>query len=149
MNLADVLLEEAVLPHLAATTKKGVLAELAAPLLALHPELDGEDVLRILYAREALGSTAVGDGVAIPHGKVAVLRVPALSVGRSVGGVDFGSPDKVPCALFFLVLTPEDGAGQHLRLLAQLARRAKDPLFRSQALLAPGRSALWQAVMAP
>lgn len=149
MNIGDILSEDAILPDLKATTQDAVLEELVTPLLKQHPELDRNDVVKTLCDREKMGSTAVGDGVAIPHGKVPCLSTVALAVGRSRGGIDFHAPDKELCHLFFLILTPESGAGLHLRLLAQIARRAKDPVFRSEMLLAESRGQLWQTLTAP
>lgn len=149
MMLADILPREAVLPELAAETREAVLAELVAPLVSLHPEVKGVDLVRALCNRENMGSTAVGDGVAIPHGKVPNLTTVALAVGRSRNGVPFAAPDGQPCHIFFLILAPEQGAGQHLRLLAQIARRVKDPVFRSEVLLAENREQLWQTLTTP
>lgn len=149
MNLVEILPEEAVLPELKAETQADVLAELVAPLLELHPELKRFDLVTALCEREKMGTTAVGDGVAIPHGKVLGLTSVALVVGRSRRGIDFFAPDKEPCHIFFLILAPEQGAGQHLRLLAQIARRAKDSVFRSEILLAESRKQLWQILTAP
>ncbi|MDL2207312.1 PTS sugar transporter subunit IIA [Desulfovibrio sp. OttesenSCG-928-F20] len=149
MNIAEYLPAEAVLADLKARNSDEVLAELAAPLLNLHPELEQFDLMRVLHEREELGSTAVGEGVAIPHGKVPGLHKPALAVGRSNLGIDFAAPDKGLCHLFFLILVPESGAGQHLRLLAQLARRVKDPVFRSELLLAENSEQLRHVLTAP
>lgn len=149
MNIAEYLPEEAVLPELDARTSDAVLAELAAPLQPLHPELGDFDLVRVLREREELGSTAVGDGVAIPHGKVPGLQSLVLAMGRSKDGIEFSAPDGKPCRLFFLILSPESGAGQHLRLLAQIARKVKDPIFRSELLLAKNRYQLHQALTAP
>lgn len=149
MNIADYLSEKAVLPDMKAQNKDEALAELAAPLLALHPELAGSDLVHVLCEREKLGSTAVGDGVALPHGKVPGLTRLALAMGRSQDGVDFAAPDKGLCRLFFLILAPEGGAGQHLRLLAQIARRVKEPVLRSELLLAESREQLYHALLTP
>lgn len=149
MNIAEILPENAVLPDLRAETREAVLAELAAPLVALHAEIKDFDLGRALCEREKLGSTAVGEGVAIPHSKVPGLASLALAVGRSQKGVDFTAPDGELCHLFFLILAPVQGAGLHLRLLAQIARRAKDPVFRSEMLLAETRRQLWQTVTNP
>lgn len=149
MNINELLSQDAVLADLTAKTKTELLAELAAPLIVLHPELQSVDVLSILCQREELGSTAVGEGVAIPHGKVPVLSHLALAFGRSRAGIDFSAPDNQPCHLFFLILVPENGAGQHLRLLAQISRRARDPVFRHEVRLAEDAAQLWQAMMAP
>lgn len=149
MNLAEILPREAVLPNLAARDRDSLLAEMTAALQKLHPELAAVDLAGILREREELGSTAMGDGVAIPHGKVAGIDRALLAVGRSPDGVDFNAPDNRLCHVFFLILAPESEAGAHLRLLAQLARRLKDPVFRSEMLLAETREQLWQAVTAP
>ncbi len=150
MNLAEILPQEAVLPELEGQSLEAVLEELTGPLLVLHPEIAGFDVVKALCERENMGSTAVGEGVAIPHGKVPGLHSIALAVGRSRDGVDFKAPDKALCHIFYLILAPaEGGAGPHLRLLAQIARRAKDPVFRSEVLLAESRAQLWQTLTAP
>ncbi len=149
MNIDEILPQDAVLPELRAETKADALAELVAPLLVQHPELRAVDVVSILLQRESLGSTAVGEGIAIPHGKVPGLPKMMLAVGRSRNGIDFSAPDHHPCHIFFLILMPEQGAGQHLRLLAQLARRAKDPVFRHEVTLAETASQIRQAIVAP
>lgn len=149
MNISEILSRDAVLAELTAETKTELLAELAAPLVVLHPELRSVDVVSILCEREELGSTAVGEGVAIPHGKVPALSHLALAVGRSQAGIDFSAPDHQLCHLFFLILAPENGAGQHLRLLAQILRRAKDPVFREEVSLADNAAQLWQVLAAP
>ena len=149
MNIGELLSQDAVLAELKAETKTDVLAELVTPLRVLHPELRSIDVVSILSQREALGSTAVGEGIAIPHGKVPGLSNLCLAVGRSLKGIDFSALDGHPCHLFFLILMTEQGAGQHLRLLAQIARRAKEPVFRREVQLAETAGQLWQVLIAP
>ena len=149
MNIADYLHKDAVLPELASTDMDGVLGELTGSLEKLYPELASVDPVRILQEREAMGSTAVGEGIAIPHGKVSGLPTVVLAVGRSLDGVECNAPDGRPCHVFFLILAPEHGAGPHLRLLAQIARRVKDPVYRSELLLAQTRDQLWQTLSAP
>ncbi len=148
MDLAEFLTEGGVLPFMRAADKQEAVAELAAPL-AVRFGLDSGVLVGILMAREALGTTAVGDGVAVPHGKVPGLAAPALAVGRSPDGVDFEAPDGEPCRIFFLILAPEGGVGVHLKLLSQIARRAKDPDFRAELLAAPDASRMLQVVTAP
>ena len=149
MNIGELLSRDAVLADLKGKTKTDVLTGLVAPLLVLHPELRSVDVVSVLNQREELGSTAVGEGVAIPHGKVPGLSRLLLAVGRSSEDIDFNAPDGQPCRIFFLILVPEHGAGQHLRLLAQIARRAKDPVFRREVLLTETADQLWQTLVAP
>ena len=148
MDLSEFLTESCVLPAMRADAKEAVVAELAAPLAARFG-LNSDELTGILMAREALGTTAVGHGVAVPHGKVPGLASPALGMGRTLAGIDFDADDKEPCRLFFMILVPEGGAGVHLKLLAQIARRAKDPDFRAELLVAQGASGLMQIIMAP
>lgn len=149
MDITAILPQDAVLPELKAETRDAVLEELCVPLVELHPELEGVDLLQLLKEREALGSTAVGDGVAIPHGKVPGLSRLVLAAGRSRKGIDFLSPGGSACHILFLILAPKEGAGQYLRLLAQLAKRAKEPAFRSEIMLAKNREQLWHTITAP
>ncbi len=131
-----------------AATREDVLTELVEPLVAARPWLDRHALVDSLREREHMGSTAMGNGVAIPHGKAAGLESALLVFGRSREGVAFSSSEK-DCHIFFLILAPEEEAGQHLRLLAQIARRAKDPVFRSEVLLAGNREQLWRVLVAP
>lgn len=149
MQLSEFITRESILPNLLSTTREGVLAELVKPLLQQQPVLKSVNILAALCEREKLGSTAVGDGVAIPHCKVPVEARLSLGVGRSRAGVHFHAPDKRLCHIFFVILAPENRAGQHLRLLTYIARKAKDPVFRSEVLLSQNREQIWQAVTAP
>lgn len=149
MIITEYLNKEAVLPHLLAKTRNDVMAEMVMPLVHLQPALADYDVVAALCERERLGSTAVGEGVAIPHCKVPVASKLALAVGKSTAGIDFNAPDKELCRIFFLILAPDNMAGQHLRLLAHIARRVKDSVFRSEILLSQSREQMWQTVIAP
>lgn len=150
MNLAALLAKEAVITDLAASTRQGVLSELVDPVLKQHPDLKKSDLVAALGHREDMGSTAVGAGVALPHCKSPGLDQITLAAGRSRRGVAFGQPPgNELCHIFFLILAPENEAGQHLRVLAQLARRAKDPVFRSDLLLAENSEQMWQVITAP
>ncbi len=143
MQLADYLDRELILPDLQTDSKPEVLRELLSPLREKAPHLDLDKAHEILLEREKLGSTGIGNGVAIPHGKVDEMEDIVLIVGRSSKGVDFGAQDGEPCTVFFLVLAPENIAGTHLRLLAQISRLLKDPAFRSSFQEARGAGALW------
>jgi PTS system nitrogen regulatory IIA component len=93
-----------------------------------------------------LNSTALGDGVAIPHGKLPGVRRVIAAFARSKAGVDFQSLDGKPTHLFFLLVAPEDSAGAHLKALARISRLLKDPSFRSRLLEAPDAKALWATI---
>ena len=144
MRLADYLRQEFVLDDLKAQNKEDVLAELVAPLSFHWPELDLVKAKRVLLDRENLGTTGIGDGVAIPHGKLVALGEIVIVVGRSLGGVDFEALDHKPCRIFFLVLAPEHVAGQHLRILAQISRLLSDESFRRGFLEASDGQSLWE-----
>ena len=130
MHISDFLCPACIIADLAGSTKDQVLLELAGA--AAHADLDREAVHAVLLERERLGTTAVGNGYAIPHGKLRNLDKMVLTFARSVGGVDFAAPDNIPCRFFFTVLAPEGAAGQHLGLLGSIARLAKDATFTNR-----------------
>jgi len=144
MQLADYLDKDLILPDLKSSTKPDVLEELLAPLREKGWELDGNKARDILLEREKLGSTGIGNGVAIPHGKMEELENIVLVVGRSLQGVDFDALDQEPCTIFFLVLAPENVAGTHLRLLAHISRLLKDPEFQGSFMEARNREGLFR-----
>jgi PTS system nitrogen regulatory IIA component len=146
MRITDVLADTDLLPDLAASTKEELIAELALLVAAHHPEIDGGRLVQALEDRERLNSTALGDGVAIPHGKLPGLRRVVAAFGRSREGVDFNSLDGKPTHLFFLLVAPEDSAGAHLKALARISRLLKDEGFRSRLLDAPDAAALYQTI---
>lgn len=146
MKIEDILAEDLVIPALAARTKPDVLQELAAMVTARHPELDRARLVQALEDRERLNSTALGDGVAIPHGKLPGIKRVFAAFGRSPAGVDFQSLDGRPTHLFFLLVAPEDSAGAHLKALARISRLLKDAAFRERLLQAPDAAALWATI---
>ncbi len=143
MQLGEYLDSELLVYELAASTKNGVLAELVEPLTCKYPHLDATEIVRILQDREMLGTTGIGDGIAIPHGKVPDLERIVVVVGRSSAGIDFEALDYKLCSVFFLVLAPEQAAGTHLRILAQISRLLKDKAFREAFSGVTSKDALW------
>jgi PTS system nitrogen regulatory IIA component len=140
--IAGLLQPEDIFPDLAAGTKEEVLAELAAGVAGHYPGLDRDKITAILLERERLGSTGIGDGIAIPHGKLGRLEQPVLAFGRSRKGVAFSALDGKPVKLFFLLLAPEEAAGIHLKMLARISRILKDPAVRARLLEAPDVAAM-------
>lgn len=132
MRIEDILAEDMIVPALHADTKAGILAELAGTVADQHPEVDRARLLSALQDREKLNSTALGDGVAIPHGKLAGIKRVFAAFGRSVHGVDFESLDGKPTHLFFLLVAPEESAGAHLKALARISRLLKNDEFRAR-----------------
>ena len=148
MKIEDILSEDLVLADLGAHSKPEVLVELADALTTRHQELnlDKARLVGALEDRERLNSTALGDGVAIPHGKLPGLRRVLAAFGRSRAGVDFQSLDGKPTHLFFLLVAPEDSAGAHLKALARISRLLKDPGFRTRLLEAPDAQTIWTII---
>jgi PTS system nitrogen regulatory IIA component len=130
MKLVEILSPDAILVDLAAQTKKEVLAELCGLLGKTGKLPDPKAMVHILEEREALGSTGIGQGVAIPHGKAPSIKAQAAALGISRRGVDFDSLDGEPVHIVFLLIAPPDAAGNHLKALAKVSRLLKDKFFR-------------------
>jgi len=147
MRLTDLLNEKAIISDLAGSHKKEVLSELCQAV-AQDEGLDPEPLLRVLLEREKLGSTGIGDGVAIPHGKSDDIGSIFVAFGRSRDGVDFESMDGQPVHLFFLILAPGDSTGAHLKVLAKVSRLLKDESFRDKLGKAQDRKAIYDLIAA-
>lgn len=129
-----MLKAEFIIGELKATNKRDVLAELIAVIAKEEGSFDPEAMLRVFLEREQLGSTGIGDGIAIPHGKLAGLDETVLAFGRSRKGIAFEALDGKPVHLFFLLAAPENSAGRHLKALARISRMLKDGVFRKKLL---------------
>ena len=146
MKITDILPETLVIPTLNGKTKQEVLRELAEAMAAEHSELDAQRLDQVLWERERLGSTAIGDGIAIPHGKLSGLHTVLGAFARHASGVDFESLDGQPTKLFFLLVAPDDSVGQHLKALARVSRLLKDASFRAQLMAAQDRHDLYRLI---
>ncbi len=146
MRITGLLQLEDILADLSAETKEELLRELAEHVAVRHPDLDRAELLNVLMERERLGSTGIGDGIAIPHGKLKRLEKPLLAFGRSRKGVDFHALDHKPVHLFFLLLAPEAAAGTHLKMLARISRILKDPALRRTLFEAPDSATIYAAI---
>ncbi len=146
MRIQDIVPPEAVVDGLRAETKEGVLRELSEAVCRRVPALSPARLTAILMEREGLGSTGIGEGVAIPHGKVPGIDRLVAAFGRSREGVQFASLDGKPARLFFLILAPENSAGMHLKALARISRLLKDERFRGRLLSAEGAEGLSQVL---
>ncbi len=129
MRILDFLGSSAIIGSMKATSKEEALAELVGPILEANPDLDKKQLLQTILEREKLGSTGLGGGVAIPHGKFDGLDKLAASFGRSQKGIDFSSMDNKPAHLFFMLIAPKNCAGDHLKALARISRLFKDPIL--------------------
>jgi nitrogen PTS system EIIA component len=148
VKITDFLSSEAIIPDLAGPDKQAVLQELAEKFPLTDGALSAKRVREVLVEREKISTTAIGEGVAIPHGKLAnVDRVHAV-FARSSTGVDFASLDGEPTHLFFALIAPEDGAADHLKALARISRLLKDTALRARLLKAESAKELFDIIAA-
>jgi PTS system nitrogen regulatory IIA component len=132
MKVMDILARDAVILDLGVQTKREVLAEMASALAKVEPQIEADRLLEVLLEREALQSTGIGEGVAIPHGKMVGLDRLVASFARSHEGVDFEAIDGQRTHHFFLLVVPEHSGGQYLKALARISRFFRDPTFRQR-----------------
>lgn len=142
MKITEFLREDLLLADLPHKDKSGALADLVQPLAEKYG-LSPPKLLEVLLDRERLGSTGIGEGVAIPHGKLPGLSGLLASFGRSKEGVDFAAIDGRPTSLFFVLFAPENSAGIHLKALARISRIFKSPQFRQSIMDAPDAKAIY------
>ena len=146
MKITDILSSDMVIADLKGTTKPDVLNELARALASKYKEIPLGDLMAVLAERERLGSTAIGDGIAIPHGKLRGVTKIIGAFGRHASGVDFDSLDGDPSQLFFVLVAPEDSASLHLKALARVSRLLKEPSFRDHLLAASDPAELYRLI---
>ncbi|MFH1777853.1 MAG: PTS sugar transporter subunit IIA [Candidatus Omnitrophota bacterium] len=130
MKIMDFLSPKAITANLNSETKKAVIEELSDLLVKAGELKDKEKMIKVLIDREALGSTGIGQGVAIPHGKFDGVKKLVAAFGVSRKGVEYDSLDGEKVHIFFLLVAPEDAAGPHLKALARISRLLKDKYFR-------------------
>jgi len=147
VNIQDMLKEDFIIEDLKSKTKKEVLVELSDVFLRGNVDIDRDSVIEVLMEREKLGSTGIGDGIAIPHGKLMGLEDLVVSFGRSSMGVDFDSLDGGPVHIFFLLMAPENSAGQHLKALAKISRMLKDVSFRESLTTAESSKEIYNLIV--
>ncbi len=146
MKIVDLIKRDMVVPALTGTDKKAILEELAVYMAGHHTRIDRAMLAKVLIEREALASTAIGEGVAIPHGKLSSVGEIVACLGRATAGVEFDSMDGHPTYLFFVLVAPESSTGAHLKALARISRVFKDPEFRRRLLAAPDAEAMYSVV---
>lgn len=136
MKLSSIILKENILPRLESRDRRGVLREMSQLLAKVEPGLKEEEVYNLLEEREKLGSTGIGCGVAIPHGKIPSAKKMLGCFGKSVEGIDFQSQDGELAHLFFVLIAPENVSGLHLKVLSRLSRMLKSKAVREQFMAA-------------
>jgi PTS system nitrogen regulatory IIA component len=146
-TLKDLLRGDLIIADIKAIDKVGVIREFAAHLSAFGRVRDADELARVLMERESMGSTGIGDGVAIPHGKLHGMDDVVVAFGRSHRGVDYQSLDDKPAYLFFLLVTPDDSPGEHLKMLARISRILKNPVLREKLRIVSDRRELHQLIL--
>ena len=127
--------------------KSDVLAEMSRHLAGVQSGVDPEVLRRVLEERELLASTAIGDGIAIPHGKLDSVGRLVGALGRAVDGIEFESIDGKPTNLVFMLVAPASSTGVHLKALARLSRLFRDGDFRTRLLEAPTAESMYQVIV--
>lgn len=147
MRLADVLSEEHIITGLEAGEKRDLLDKMVSRAASLDNAVEKDAVLKAILEREELGTTGIGHGVAIPHGRIKGLRELMVFFGRSEKGVDYDSMDRMPVHLFFLIMAPENSAAAHLKVLASISNLLKNQELRLKLMNANGRSEIYRAIV--
>ena len=148
MELGDLITPEAVIPSLQADTKKQVLQELADKAATLTG-LASRDIFETLMQRERLGSTGVGRGIAIPHGRVPALKGIFSMFARLEAPIDFEALDEERVDLIFLLLAPEHAGADHLKALARISRLLREPQSIERLRGSHDRAALYAVLTKP
>lgn len=130
MKITDFLTEKTIFTDLMAQNKRELLQELVAPVAEMT-SIPADTIMKVLLERERLGSTGIGQGIGIPHGKLKELTSLVMACGICRQGVSFDALDGKPAYLFFLLLAPENNAELHLQMLAKLSKYLKMPAFRN------------------
>lgn len=146
MKISDFLNVESIIPALESRDKAAAIEEIAGGLASCHRELDKQKVLDVLRERERISTTAIGEGVAIPHGKLADADRVLAVFARSPEGVDFASLDGAPTHLFFALIAPENAAADHLKALARISRLLKDDVLRKRLMQAKDEHELYNII---
>jgi len=143
----DFLREDFIIEELESSNKQEVLEEIARNIQKGKKKYNQAAMVKVLIEREKLGSTGIGDSIAIPHGKLNGLDDLIVAFGRSRQGVEFNAMDGKPVNLFFLLMAPEQSKSEHLKVLARISRMLKDLNFRKSLMEAKSRNELYQIIV--
>ena len=146
MKILDYIKEEWVIPDLQGKDKRSILKELSSALVKPCQATSEEELVQVLLDREKLGSTGIGEGIALPHGRLKKLKQFFISFGRSIKGVEFDSIDGKPSHLFFLVMAPENSAVENLKLLGRIVALLKDVSFKKRLMEAQTQKEVFQII---
>lgn len=146
MKISHFLNKDSIIANLKATDKKGVIDEFAS-IISKTTTISAKEIAAILMEREQLGSTGIGGGIAIPHGKLELIEPIVIGFGLSQKGVEYDSLDNKPVHIFFLLLTSENSTGGHLRVLAQISKLLKMDEFKKGLLGAQSVDDIYEIIM--
>lgn len=132
MLVEEIITPERIACNVSVSSKKRLLELISDSLAKDHPMLNQQDIFESFIAREKLGSTALGHGVALPHGRVKLSKKTIGAFFQLEAGIDFDAEDRQPVDLIFAMLVPEESTDEHLKLLSQLAERFSSKEFRDQ-----------------
>jgi PTS system nitrogen regulatory IIA component len=136
MRLSAYLQRDLIVLDIKASTKVGALEELIGKMLPVRCDIDGESLLAVLMERESLGSTGIGNGLALPHALLDGLGEPVIIFGRSRTGIPFDSRDAMPVHLIMLIIADSGSLEMYLKILARLSRLLKDVSLRKRLMYA-------------
>ena len=145
MKILEVLPKEAIIADMKSKVKNEVIEELVASISKITGTNSAE-LIKVLLERERLGSTGIGGGIGIPHGKLKNLESLIMGFGLSRNGVEFESIDGRPTHLFFILLTPENSTGLHLKLLARISRLLKNESFKNKLMKATDSNQVYSII---
>jgi len=146
MKITDILKKNFIIEELISTNKEEVLEELSRSFQRGNIKFNLDAMVKVLMEREKLGSTGIGDHIAIPHGKLNGLDDLIVAFGRSSRGIDFDAIDGKPVNLFFLLVAPEQSTCQHLKAVARISRMLKNYHFRKSLMEAKSKDELYQII---
>ncbi|WP_300462874.1 PTS sugar transporter subunit IIA [Desulfobacula sp.] len=147
MRISELINKNSIIGNLNARDKKGAIDELALSV-SQTINTSAKDIANVLMEREQLGSTGIGGGIAIPHGKLDAVDSIVVGFGRSQEGVEYESLDNKPVHIFFLLLTSEKSTGGHLKVLAQISKLLKMDHFKEGLLTADSVDDIYDIIMA-
>ncbi len=147
MKINDILTLETILAEIKANNKENAIKELAEFLSQNQMIPDKLELVRLLLEREQLGSTGIGENVAIPHAKMKGLNKIVAAFGISKKGIEFDSLDDKPVNFIFVLIAPENATGTHLKTLARISRLLKSQEFKSNLLKATDRESIYKIIL--
>jgi nitrogen PTS system EIIA component len=147
MQISHLISESCVLPNLVGDSKKDVLLRLSAVFANVMPNASTRHILELFLEREQLGTTGIGNGVAIPHGRIKGLKNPVAVFARSIDGVPFDANDGKPVHIVVALLSPAGSGREHLQALSAISQLLNNSAHRENFIKATDKKSLYNAVV--